>query len=103
MYRIGWQPNVQNGKLAGTTGKSLRIEAINITLTGNMAKHYDVYYRVHVQNYGWLAWTKNGQNAGTIGKGLRLESLQVVLIPKGEKGPNSNYKGVNSQNNRSFY
>ena len=68
-----------------------------------MAKHYDVYYRVHVQNYGWLAWTKNGQNAGTIGKGLRLESLQVVLIPKGEKGPNSNYKGVKSQNNRSFY
>lgn len=103
VQNIGWQPNVQNGKLAGTTGKSLRIEAINIALTGNMAKHYDVYYRVHVQNYGWLAWAKNGQNAGTIGKGLRLESLQVVLIPKGEKGPNINYNGINSQTNRSFY
>ena len=37
-------------------------------VTGEAAEQYDVYYRVHAQDYGWLGWTKNGENAGTSGK-----------------------------------
>ncbi|HHT77586.1 MAG TPA: hypothetical protein GXZ67_06870, partial [Clostridiaceae bacterium] len=41
-------------------GRSLRLEGIKILLTGDMANHFDVYYRVHIQDYGWLGWAKNG-------------------------------------------
>ena len=57
----------RDGQMAGTSGHAKRLEAIRIALTGEMAEHYDVYYRVHAQTYGWLAWTKNGEAAGTAG------------------------------------
>ena len=49
-----------------------------------MANHYDIYYRVHAQNFGWLGWAKNGESAGTAGYGYRLEGLQIVLVEKGQ-------------------
>lgn len=48
----------QNGVMSGTSGRAKRLEAICINLTGEMAVHYDVYYRVHAQTYGWLGWSK---------------------------------------------
>ena len=45
------------------------MEAIKIKLTDEMEKQYDIYYRVHVQEFGWLGWAKNGQIAGTTGYG----------------------------------
>ena len=51
--------------LSGTAGEGKRVEAIQINLTGEMANHYDVYYRVHAESYGWLDWAKNGESAGT--------------------------------------
>ena len=45
--------------MSGTEGRSLRLEAIKIKLTGEMAKKYNIYYRVHAQNFGWLDWAKN--------------------------------------------
>ena len=57
---IGWEKNwASNGSLSGTTGQCKRLEAIQIKLSGDVAKNYDVYYRVHAQDYGWLAWAKN--------------------------------------------
>ncbi|MFR3038336.1 MAG: hypothetical protein ACLTLY_06050 [Agathobacter rectalis] len=76
-----------DGALAGTTGRALNVEAINMSLTGEMANQYDIYYRVHAQNYGWLGWAKNGQNAGTSGQNLHLEALQIVLVKKGQSAP----------------
>ena len=40
-----------------------------------MAKHYDVYYRVHAETYGWLDWAKNGDPAGTAGQAKRWKLL----------------------------
>jgi uncharacterized protein YjdB len=88
----GWQNWVYNGSLSGTTGKSKRLEAIKIELTGDVANQYDVYYRVHVQKYGWLDWAKNGEMAGTSGKSLRLEGIQINLVPKGGQAPGSTAK-----------
>lgn len=65
---IGWQGNENNvntwfrdGQMAGTSGRAKRLEAIRIALTGEMAEHYDVYYRVHAQTYGWLAWRRTAK------------------------------------------
>lgn len=106
---IGWQGDENNsntwfrdGQMAGTSGRAKRLEAIRIALTGEMAEHYDVYYRVHAQSYGWLSWTKNGEAAGTAGLAKRLEGIQIVLVPKGGAAPARNYGGVVTINNNSY-
>ena len=86
----------QDGDMAGTSGQAKRLEAICITLTGEMAEHYDIYYRVHAQSYGWLGWASNGDPAGTAGYAKRLEGIQIVVVPKGEAGPAKTYKGITS-------
>lgn len=79
----GWEKSwITNGAVSGTTGESKRLEAIKIKLTGNLAKKYDVTYRVHVQSYGWQPWVKNGELAGTTGKSKRLEGIQIKLVAK---------------------
>ena len=106
---IGWQGNENNvntwfrdGQMAGTSGRAKRLEAIRIALTGEMAEHYDVYYRVHAQTYGWLAWTKNGEAAGTAGLSKRLEGIQIVLVPRGGAAPANNYGGVVTTNKQTY-
>ncbi len=93
---IGWQGDkdkpetwFKDGEMAGTSGKAKRLEGIRIQLYGEVANHYDVYYRVHAQSYGWLDWAKNGADAGTAGLSKRLEAIQIVLIPKGGQAPGS--------------
>lgn len=81
---IGWEKKwASNGSLSGTEGQCKRLEAIQIKLSGDVAKNYDVYYRVHAQDYGWLAWAKNGESSGTEGYAKRLEAIEVRLVPKG--------------------
>ena len=106
---IGWQGNENNvntwfrdGQMAGTSGRAKRLEAIRIALIGEMAEHYDVYYRVHAQTYGWLAWAKNGEAAGTAGLSKRLEGIQIVLVPKGGAAPANNYGGVVTTNKQTY-
>ena len=92
---IGWEKTwSRDGKMSGAQGKAKRVEAVQIRLYGQMAKTYDVYYRVHSQNYGWMGWAKNGAKAGTSGKSLRAEAMQIVLVAKGAKAPANTYKGV---------
>ena len=54
-----------------------------------MKNHYDIYYRVHVQDYGWLGWAKNGVEAGSEGMSKRLEGIEIVLVTKGGTAPGS--------------
>lgn len=85
---IGWQDTWgADGSEAGTTGQALRAEAFKIKLTGDKASQYDVYYRVHVQNYGWMNWASNGNPAGTTGMALRGEAIQIVIVKKGSGAP----------------
>lgn len=74
------------GETAGTTGQNKRIEAIKIWLTGEIEEEYDVYYRVHVQNFGWLDWAKNGEIAGTVNYGYRMEAIKIALVRKDGEG-----------------
>lgn len=89
VQNIGWQNEVANGEIAGTTGESLRIEALKMRMTGNVAANYDLYYRVHVENQGWMGWAKDDNPVGTTGMSLRVEALQVMLVQKGSPAPGS--------------
>lgn len=101
MYRthvqnIGWESSWSyDGEMSGTQGMSYRLEAIQIMLYGDICWFYDVYYRVHAEDYGWLGWAKNGESSGTSGLGKRLEAIQIVLIPKGDPAP-GDINGVTS-------
>ena len=77
----GWLNWQNSGGVAGITGESLRLEALEIKLTGEYAKMYDVVYRVHVQDMGWLDWVKNGETAGTTGQSKRIEGVEIKLVP----------------------
>lgn len=81
VQNIGWKEPVGSGKLAGTTGRSLRVEALRISLNGNGAKlpSGSIEYRAHVQNVGWQDWKANGKLAGTTSRSLRIEALKVRL------------------------
>ena len=65
----GWGQWVQEGRLAGTVGENLRIEAIQIKGVKR--------YRVHIQDKGWSEWVNEGEVAGTIGEGLRIEAIEI--------------------------
>jgi uncharacterized protein YjdB len=75
---IGWQGWKSNKALSGTTGKSKRLEAINIKLS-NLPTTGGITYRTHVQTYGWQGWKSNGALSGTTGKKKRLEAIQIKL------------------------
>ena len=80
-----WQSAVKDGKEAGTTGKSLIMEAFKINIkdasTGKNADtdELGVEYSGHVQNVGWENWVSNGTAAGRPNKSLRIEALKIRL------------------------
>lgn len=88
IQKIGWETSFKkNGALSGTSGQSKRLEAIQIKLSGKISETYDIYYRVHAQQFGWLGWAKNGASAGTAGYSYRLEGIQIKLVKKGNPAP----------------
>ena len=92
----GWQKGWKsNGAVSGVnSSKAKPTEAVQIRLTGQMAKKYDVYYRVHAQGYGWMGWAKNGAQAGSQGMKRRIEAIQIVFVMKGSKAPAKTYNGI---------
>lgn len=78
IQNVGWQETKKNGETAGTTGKSLRMEALKVSITG-LEKNVSVKYQAHIQNIGWQQWKADGELAGTEGKGLRLEAIRFRL------------------------
>jgi uncharacterized protein YkwD len=101
---IGWESEWKtDGEMSGTQGLGKRLEAIKIELTGTLANIYDIYYRVHAQDYGWLGWAKNGEESGTSGGAKRLESIQIVLVRKGSSAPSDTYNGITSAKSSAFY
>ena len=67
---------VCDGAPAGTTGRSLSLEALRVSLE-NQQLPGTVQVRAHVSGIGWQDWTSG--TAGTTGRSLRMEALQVRL------------------------
>ena len=87
---VGWQQWSKGH--CGTTGKSQRLEAVQIRLIGEAADKYDIWYCAHVSGIGWLDWACNGAAAGSAGKGRAIEAVKVVLVEKGGAAPGSSAK-----------
>lgn len=81
---LGWMNPVGNGGVAGTTGRSLAIEALKLSVSSSVSG--GIEYSAHVQDVGWQGWTSNGNAAGTAGRAKRIESLKIRLT-----GDLSNY------------
>ena len=79
VQNIGWQSSVKAGQTAGTSGRSLRLEGIHISLAGLGNRTGSIHYQTHVQNVGWQAAVKDGQMSGTQGRALRLEGIKIWL------------------------
>ena len=91
MSNIGWQSAVSDGVTSGTVGQGQQIQAVKISLTGDVSNYFDVWYRVLISDYGWLGWTKNGSPAGTTKLGIPVQALQVKIVPKGASAPGSTF------------
>ncbi len=90
VQKYGWEDKwAADGELSGTQGEAKRLEAVRVRLTGELADHFDVWYRVHCQTYGWSGWAKNGEDAGTSGLARRTEAIEVVILPKEAAAPGS--------------
>lgn len=74
----GWLSTVSNGETAGTTGKSLRVEALKVNLTGKDISG-SIQYRAHVEDVGWQDWVKDGELAGTTNQSKEIEAVQIKL------------------------
>lgn len=82
VQNLGWEYTWANDEdISGTTGRSLRLEGIQIKLTGDLPEGGRIEYRTHVQDEGWESnWSYSSQTAGTVGKSLRLEGIQIRLV-----------------------
>ena len=89
VQKVGWQGWRTNGSMAGTSGRSLRLEGLQVKLSG-ISGH--VQYKVHVQNIGWQDVRADGTVAGTHGKSLRLEAMRIALTGEASKWYDIEYR-----------
>ena len=84
VQNIGWMDPVGSGKVAGTTGRGLNLEALRISLEVDGATSQEqvanaLSVEAHVSNVGWQAAVGNGGTAGTTGQSRAVEALRVRL------------------------
>lgn len=78
VQNLGWQDAVSDYDVAGTTGQSLRLEAIAFGFIGQTA-------RAHIQDSGWQDWRSGDTTVGTTGQSLRMEAVQIKSTIPGQE------------------
>lgn len=78
VQNLGWQSGVTTGMKAGTTGQSLCLEALKLSMN-NAPESGSLEYCAHVQNIGWQDYVQAGTEAGTTGQVLGLEAVKIRL------------------------
>lgn len=68
-----------NDPIIGTTGKSLRAEAIALRAEG-LPEGKKLRYRVHIAEDGWLGWVDAPYTAGTVGISRQIEAIQIAIV-----------------------
>jgi len=76
-----------DGLPTGVVGDGSYIQAIQIQLTGEAEKLFDIYYSVTSSGQGKMGYAKNGELAGTVDIGEKLISVEVIMLPKGSSAP----------------
>lgn len=78
VQNIGWQAPTQGRAIAlGTTGQSLRLEALRLNSISNI--NSGLRYQTHIQDIGWSQPVNNNEVSGTTGRSLRLEAINISL------------------------
>lgn len=95
VQNIGWQAEKADGEVSGTSGQSLRLEAIKIKLGSSIDG--GLTYATHVQDIGWQSFVSNGQLNGTSGQSKRLEAIKINLTGNATKQYDIYYR-VHAQN-----
>lgn len=95
VQNIGWQAEKADGEVSGTSGQSLRLEAIKIKLGSSIDG--GLTYATHVQDIGWQSFVSNGQLSGTSGQSKRLEAIKINLTGNATKQYDIYYR-VHAQN-----
>lgn len=75
MASDSWVETVGNGKRTGVVGRSRRVDAIRLLLTGKYQK--GIMYRTRLSGRGWQAWQRNGRMSGK--SKSRVEAVQIKL------------------------
>lgn len=71
---VGWQGQVNNGDISGTTGLSKSVEAYKINL--NYAES-SLNYQAYSSKYGWQEMTSCSNISGTTGKSIPIEAIKI--------------------------
>ena len=80
---LGWEDWKDGSAGVGSADWNLGLEAVQLKLTGDLARSYDLYYRTYNSTDGWMGWAKNGATAGTVGLERSMEAIEVNLVDKG--------------------
>ena len=84
----GWGSSSSDGGPAKAVSGA-PIKAIKMSLSGQLAANYDIWYRVHDSSNGWTGWTSNGQPCGVSGGTSGLCGIDIALVNKGQPSPGS--------------
>ncbi|UJF15236.1 N-acetylmuramoyl-L-alanine amidase [Jeotgalibaca sp. MA1X17-3] len=76
--KVGWSADSKDGKMSGTQERSLRMEALKVSLKTNQYSG-GVTYKTHVEKNGWMNEVSNGAISGTTGQAKRVEAIQLNL------------------------
>ena len=79
---VGWQPEVRDEMMSGTTGQSRRIEAIKASLHNTTGLPGNIQYSSHVSYVGWQDWKQAGDVSGTTGQFRSIEAIRFLLTGK---------------------
>lgn len=73
----GWMTSVSAGELAGTTGKSKRMEALKLSVKDAEGNEISdaLSIKAHVSNIGWMDPVGNDAIVGTVGQSRQLEAI----------------------------
>ena len=77
VQEYGWREWIHDGQIAGSTGESKRLEALNIDVSRIEGLHLDI--KAHIQDYGWKEYKDIQSNTviGTTGESRRIEAIEL--------------------------
>ena len=84
----GWGASSTDGGAAKAVSGA-PVKAIKLSLSGQLAANYDIWYRACDSGIGWTGWTSNGQACGVSGGSSGLCGIEIALVVKGQSSPGS--------------
>lgn len=73
----GWQSTVTSGTQAGSTGRSLGLQALRVGVCGPVEGGVEV--NAHIADVGWQGYRSADSYAGTVGRGIPIQAVRLRL------------------------